>query len=90
MAAHIRLLFGLAVGNRKSNTTSSKADGGTSALVRGDSVQTVTTDAHFQVIAVLLNGSSVRAQMPLSELAATCSSFERERNQENVISSNFQ
>ena len=83
MAAHIRLLFGLAVGNRKSNTTSSKADGGTSALVRGDSVQTVTTDAHFQVIAVLLNGSSVRAQMPLSELAATCSSFERERNQEN-------
>lgn len=90
MAAHIRLLFGLAVGNRKSNTTSSKADGGTSALVRGDSVQTVTTDAHFQVIAVLLNGGSVRAQMPLSELAATCSSFKRERNQENVISSNFQ
>lgn len=53
-------------------------------------LQTVTTDAHFQVIAVLLNGGSVRAQMPLSELAAACSSFERERNQENVFSSNFQ
>lgn len=47
-------------------------------------LQTVTTDAHFQVIAVLLNGGSVRAQMPLSELAATCSSFEK-RNQENVF-----
>ena len=90
MSAHIRLLFGLAVGNRKSNTTSSTADGGTSALVRGDSVQSVTADAHFQVIAVLLNGGSVRAQMPLSELTANCSSFERERNRENVISSNFQ
>ena len=53
-------------------------------------MQSVTTDAHYQIIAVLLNGGSVRAQRPLSELTANCSSFERERNQENVFSSNFQ
>lgn len=43
----------LAVGNRRLNTTSSKADGGLFCLLyTGGFVQSFTTDAYFQVIAV--------------------------------------
>lgn len=50
----------LTVRNRKSNTTSSKADGGLFSLLNtGDSVQSLTTDAHFKDTAVPLRGGAV-------------------------------
>lgn len=58
-------------------------------------MQRFTTDAYFQVIAVLSNGGSVRAQASLPEFAANCSNFtgskrlQRKESQEKVIS-NFQ
>lgn len=68
MLSHIRLLLVLALRNRKSHTTSSKADGGLFLLLyTWDFVQGFTTDAHFKVITVPLNGCSVRAQTSLPE-----------------------
>lgn len=97
MVSHIRLLLLLTAGNRKLNTTSSKADGGLFCLLyTGGFVQSFTTDAYFQVIAVLLNGGSVRAQASLPEFTANCSNFIgsesvwRKESQGKVISSYFQ
>lgn len=75
MLSHIRLLLVLALRNRKSHTTSSKADGGLFLLYTWDFVQGFTTDAHFKVITVPLNGCSVRAQTSLPEFTVNRTNF---------------
>lgn len=63
MPFHVRLLLVLAVGNTKSNTSSSKAEGGLFPLLyTGIFMQSATTEAHFKVTAILLKDGSVRAQ----------------------------
>jgi len=95
LVSHTSLGLLLAVGNKKLNITSSKADGGLFIFLTQGTVQRFTTDAYFQVIAALSNGGSVRAHASLPEFTANCRNFtgskrlQREESQEKVIS-NFQ